>query len=240
MVVAALTLATSAWAGHAHIEITIPVDTIVKTSEGSITQLATTEVPEEFAGHLCLVRAHAENQASTHPGNDLLVASGDSQVVFRDVEALPGQVIDAEEMLELGEIITVSLVMGPDEIFSAGIEVQVECLPDETTTTSTTSTTSTTTTTMATSTTTTTIATTTTAEVSPTEVTTSTTLATTTTAEVSPTEVSTSPPTTIADEVKGTEVLPFTGSGSTQIGLVALAFMAGGVLLVLGARRADD
>lgn len=192
-----LTLATSAWASHAHLEISIPVETIVEATQGSTTQLATAEVPEDFANHLCQVRAHAQNQESTHPDNDLLVESGDSQVLLADVEAEPNQVIDAEQDLELGEVITVSLIMGPDEVFSAGIEVQVECLPAETTTT--------------------------------------TVAETTTTAEVAGTEI-TAPSTTttsIEAEVKGTEVLPFTGSESSHLGLVALGLTASGALLLL-------
>jgi LPXTG-motif cell wall-anchored protein len=200
-----LTLATSAWASHAHLEISIPVDTIVEATQGSTTQLATTEVPEDFANHLCQVRAHAQNQESTHPNNDLLVESGDSQVLLADVEAKPNQVIAAEQALELGEVITVYLIMGPDEVFSAGIEVQVECLPAETTTT-------------------TTIA------------------ETTTTAEVAGTEV-TAPSTTttsIEAEVKGTEVLPFTGSESSHLGLVALGLTASGTLLLLLVRTRHE
>jgi hypothetical protein len=204
-----LTLATSAWASHAYIEISIPVETIVKATQGSTTHLATAEVPEDFANHVCQVRAYAQNQESTHPDNDLLVESGDSQVLLADVEAEPNQVIDAEQALELGEVITVSLIMGPDEVFSAGIEVQVECLPAETTTT---------------------IATTTTVA------------ETTTTAEVAGTEI-TAPNTTttsIEAEVKGTEVLPFTGSESSHLGLVALGLTASGALLLLLVRARHE
>jgi hypothetical protein len=217
-----LALATSAWASHRYVEISIPVETIVRADQGSTTELETAQVPEDSVGHLCQVSAHAENQESAHPGNDLLVESGVSQVLLSDVEAEPNQVVEAEQMLELGNVISVSLIMGPDGVFSAGIEVQVECLPAETTTT---------------------IATTTTLEVSPTVVTTTTTIAeTTTTSEVSDTEVTApSTTTTIEDEVKGTEVLPFTGVDGSQVGLMALGLMASGALVLLAVRsRSED
>lgn len=205
-------MSTSAWASHAHLEISIPVDTVVEAEEGSTTQLGTAQVPPDFADHVCEVRAHAENQRSIHPGNDIVVSSGNSQVLLPDVEAEPGQVIDTDDMLELGEVITVSLLMGPDEVFSAGIEVIVECFEEETTTT---------------------------AEVLPTEVTTSTTTeqSTTTTAQVAPTE---SPSTTADAEVLQEEVLPDTGLGEPQLGLLALALLASGALMVVAIRSTGD
>lgn len=221
-------VANTARADHAEIEISVPLDTVVRAEEGSITQLATAEVPEGFVGHSCEVRAHAENQESVHEGNDLLVQSGTSSVTLADVESEPNRVTEAQQDLLLADVITVSLVMGPDKVFSAGIDVVVECFSEETTTT--------------------TMATTTTAEVSDTEGTSTeapTTIvdATTTTAEVSDIEVTTTEGSTtssIEDEVKGTEVLPFTGAENSQIGLLAMALVASGLLLVVGTQRADD
>lgn len=216
-------LATSAAASHAYLEISIPIDTFVDADEDSTTPLASADVPDGFAGHMCEVAAHAENQSSVHPGNDLVVESGTSQVVLSDVESEPGRIVEATELLELGEVVTVSLVMGPDEIFSAGIEVTVECHEEEPTTTTTTTTT--------------------TAEVSPTVVTTSTLPETTTTAAVIDTQVSTTQAPTspsVADEVLETEVLPFTGIEGRELGLLGLALLACGALLVVGARRTDN
>jgi hypothetical protein len=127
--------ADRAMASHAYTQISIPVETVIEAPEGSTTELAAQPVPEGFADHMCEVRAHAENQESTHPDNDLVVESGSSSVLLRNVEAEPGQVVEADQMLELGDVITVSLIMGPDEVFSAGIEVIVECFAEETTTT---------------------------------------------------------------------------------------------------------
>lgn len=220
-------LATSAMADHAYIEISIPIDTVVRGEEGSVTELAVAEVPDGVGDHSCEVTAHAENQKSVHPGNDLLIESGTSAVTLSDVEAEEGAVTETHEALLLSETITVSLVMGPDRIFSAGIDVIVECIPEETTTS---------------------LATTTTAEVSDTEVTTTleqttTTVAeSTTTAAVSDTEVTTTQPSTTSsiEEVLGTEVLPFTGAQSGQVALVAIGLVAMGALLVANGRRARD
>jgi hypothetical protein len=216
---ASLVMASIAWASHASIEISIPLDTVVRAPEGSTTQLASVEVPSEFVGHLCEVRARSENPGSVHPNNDIEVESGNSQLLLPDVEAGPGHVVEAEGLLELGEVMTVSLVMGPDEVFSAGIEIIVHCVPEETTTTTEVP------------------QTTTTVEVTPTE-------ETTTTVEVTPTEETTTTvevtTTEIEDEVLGTEVLPFTGSEETWTGLLALALLATGLLLVAATRSTGD
>jgi hypothetical protein len=225
-------MTASAWAGHAPIEISIPVETVIRAPADTTRLLETAEVPTGFADHLCEVAAHAENQRSTHPGNDLVIESGDSRVVLADVEAQPGQVIETEELLELGEQITVSLVMGRDGVFSAGIEVIVECLGEETTTTEEIAPTQETSTTAETAP---TQETSTTAEVAPTD-------ETSTTAEVAPAEVTSTlaPSSSIEDEVLGTEVLPFTGTADSRMGLLALAILAAGALLLAASRRVDD
>jgi hypothetical protein len=142
MFVSILAMAASAAPGF---EVTIPVDTVVRAPEGSITDFEpVVQVPEENQGQECSVVAHAQNQGSVHPDNDLLVTSGSSQVVIPDVEAEPGGSVEGEGTLVLGTTIVVSLRMGPDEVFSAGFDVIIDCLPDETTTTTTDATTTTT------------------------------------------------------------------------------------------------
>jgi len=137
-------LATAASAAPGF-EVTIPVDTVVRAPEGSITDFEPViQVPEENQGQECSVVAHAQNQTSVHPDNDLLVTSGSSQVVIPDVEAQSGGSVEGEGTLVLGTTIVVSLRMGPDEVFSAGFDVVIDCLPDETTTTTTEVTTTTT------------------------------------------------------------------------------------------------
>lgn len=192
---------------------TIPLDTRVAAPEGSKTPLATQSVPGEFAGQTCTVTARAENQASVHPGNDLVVESATS-VTLSDVERGSGSVVTAAEEIVLGSEIVVALVMGPDESFSAGIDVHIACTGDETTTT---------------------VASTSTSVAS-----TSSTLATTTTPAVTSTDdvrgtVITSTPE--GHEVDDLEELPFTGSHNGHWLLIAGATLIVGVILVVGARR---
>jgi uncharacterized repeat protein (TIGR01451 family) len=118
------------------LSIEISIDTVVNADEGSITQLATADTPPELIGSSCVAVARAKNQPSVHRGNDLIVTSGDDSIVLSDVEREPDAVTTAEGSLTLGPVVTVSLRMGTDEVFSAGMTVVVgeECTPPTTTT----------------------------------------------------------------------------------------------------------
>lgn len=258
-------LATTVGASSSNYEIVVSVSTEVRAAFGTVTVLETADVPPELVGKQCNVEAESENQTSVHPGNDLVVES-ESQVILSDVEAVPGGTVTAIESMLLGDQIVISLVMGPDTVFSAGIVVRVDCPPETTTSTteqttstidsSTTSTSDETTTTVASSTTTTAdttttiddTTTTTGADTTSTSGDTTTTIAastTTTNQATSTTEESTTTTvegsattivntsTTIEDEVKGTEVLPFTGPEDSGLGLLALALTGVGLLVLL-------
>lgn len=109
-------------------ELVIPIDTVVRNvGVGSVTPLETVAVPEENQGELCAVSAHAENQRSVHPGNDLIVQSGSDSGVLEDVERESGGVTEAPGTLTLGETIVVSLRMGEDDVFSAGFDIIIDC-----------------------------------------------------------------------------------------------------------------
>ena len=110
-------------------EIVIPVGTVVRAPEGSLTELASVRINPDDVGQTCLVTVTAENQSSVHPGNDLIIASNGSQVVAKDVEREPGAVTFATGLLTIPNIITVSLLMGPDEVFSGGLVVTFDCTP---------------------------------------------------------------------------------------------------------------
>jgi uncharacterized repeat protein (TIGR01451 family) len=116
--------------------IEISIDTVVTATQGSITVLDTTDTPPDLIGMSCVGVARAINQPSVHAGNDLIVASGDDSIVLEDVEREPGVVTTAEAPLTLGPTVTVSLLMGPDEIFSGGLVFSIgECTTPTTTTT---------------------------------------------------------------------------------------------------------
>lgn len=124
----ALMLALPASAAEGYL-VDIPIDTVVRAPEDSKTLLATVDVPAEFQGQMCVASA-ASNNDSIHPDNDLLVESGSDSVVIPDVERTDQQItIPGEGSLTLGSQLTVSLLMGPDKVFSAGITVTVDCEP---------------------------------------------------------------------------------------------------------------
>ncbi|REK39850.1 MAG: DUF11 domain-containing protein [Actinobacteria bacterium] len=116
----------------ASIDLSIPIDTTIHAPVGSETLLATVETGD-LEGLECSVSADATNQTSVHPGNDLVVASGSSSVVLEDVESVPGGTIEADGVLTLGSTVTVTLIMGEDHTFSAGITVLIDCeeLPED-------------------------------------------------------------------------------------------------------------
>jgi hypothetical protein len=221
-------LAVPAKAAPETFDVAIPINTIVFAAEGSVTQVASIDIDPQFAGQICDVTARSENQASVHPGNDLVVSSDSSEVTIPNVEGQAGGTVDAQGTLVLGSQVVVSLVMGPDGVFSAGMNVHLVCdLPPSSTTT-----TIATTTTMAT--------TTTTAGVLPTEVTT-----TTVPTEVLPTEITTTTAqsatsTSVTDEVQDTEVLPFTGVDGGGLALLAMALFGLGAALLVTAREREN
>jgi hypothetical protein len=218
--------------GQEDVAIEIPLDTVVRGEPGSEHLLGSAEVPAELQGLTCPVAAIAENQSSVHPGNDLLVATDGDSILLEDVERAPGATTVAEDQLTFGSTLTVTLILGEDGVFSAGMVVKFCDVPVTTTTTTvetTTSTTEATTTTTTIPTTTTTMETTTTVTVLP-----STTVTTapeaTTTVTVAPSSTSTVPGT-----------LPFTGGETDTTALVALvALLAGAGLVALTREEADS
>jgi hypothetical protein len=111
-------------------DVTIPIDTIVRADEGSVTPFPpAVDVPSEAVGQQCSVLSQAANQESVHPNNDLLVDSGSSQVILPNVEAVQGGTVVGDGTLTLGDTILVSLRMGGDEVFSGGFDVIIDCDP---------------------------------------------------------------------------------------------------------------
>lgn len=108
-----------------------PVDTVVP--------LTSVAVDPALVGGTCTGTAQTENNASVHPDNDVILASGGTSAEFTGVEDAPGLLLTLEGSLVLGETIDVSLRFGPDEITSLGIVVTLDCAPPvvETTTTTT-------------------------------------------------------------------------------------------------------
>jgi len=120
-------------------DLTIPIDTVVEADTGSVTELSSMDTPSDMVGATCTLEAVGQNQESQHPGNDLVVRSGSSETRLAGVEDDPGKTTPVSDEVVLGEAITVSLVMGGDEIFSGGVTLSFTCTaPATSTTTSTT------------------------------------------------------------------------------------------------------
>ena len=121
--------------------IDIPVDTVVRGEPGTEHELATVPVDAADVGLECTVVADGTNNPSVHENTDLLVRSGDSEVTVPDVEREPGAVTEATDTIVLGPDVAVFVRLGPDEVFSGGTVVTVDCSESPTTTESTTTTT---------------------------------------------------------------------------------------------------
>ena len=107
--------------------ISIPISTIVRGDVGSVHELETATVDNQYVGLTCDVTAVAINQGSVHPNNDLTVASDGNSVTLKDVERESNGTTTAESKLLLGNNLTVSLTLGEDGVFSGGMNVEVNC-----------------------------------------------------------------------------------------------------------------
>ncbi|MCL1593978.1 MAG: hypothetical protein M3132_06475 [Actinomycetia bacterium] len=106
--------------------IEIPIDTVVRTAPGTLTQLADVATPPELVGFECAGLAVAANQNSVHPGNNLIIETGGTSVKMLDVEGAPNGVTTAEGVITLGERVVVTLEMGPDGVFSGGFAIVID------------------------------------------------------------------------------------------------------------------
>lgn len=114
-------------AGPAGADIAIEFDELIWGPEGSLTTVAEVEVPAEFVGDTCVLAVIAENQASVHPGNDLVVSTGDSQAVIVGVEDEVNGGTSQEYAMVVGSSIVVQLRFGPDGISSLGFGLTFDC-----------------------------------------------------------------------------------------------------------------
>ncbi len=108
-------------------EISVQPDELVFGEPGSVTTVATEQVPEELVGKSCALRVVAENGSSVHPGNTLIVSTGDSRTVITGVEDSPdGSVIGTAQVV-LAATITFQLEMGSDGMSSLGFAIGFDC-----------------------------------------------------------------------------------------------------------------
>jgi LPXTG-motif cell wall-anchored protein len=203
--------------------ITVPVDTVVRGPAGSIHLVDEQRTPAGMVAATCPGTVTVTNQRSEHPNSDLIITSGATSVTVPDVETLAFASRATNFTLTLGPTIAVQVRLGPDEVFSGGLAVVIDCAAPPTTTVAPTTT-----------------ALPTTSAPAPTVAPTTAPSTSTTAAGVLP--VVTPPPsvstTTIAPGVlPGAGTLPETGSTATPTLLVGLVLVMLGALLTLRTRR---
>jgi hypothetical protein len=111
----------------ANMTIDFDFDSVIRGEEGSVTQLAERTVDADDVGQTCLMAAVAENQVSVHPGNDLIVSTGDSQAVILGVEDEANGGTSERYAITLGDTVVVQLRFGPDAISSLGFTLDLDC-----------------------------------------------------------------------------------------------------------------
>ncbi len=122
-------------------DLELPVDTVIEADAGSLVELGRVPVDTGRAGPLCTWSATVINQESSHSGNDILVTSGDTTLVLAGVEDTANKVTTNTGSVYLSDEVVVTLRMGPDEIFSGGLELDIRydsCVPAPAVTTPTT------------------------------------------------------------------------------------------------------
>lgn len=115
-------------------DILIEFDELIFGQTGSVQTVAEAAVPSDLVGSTCEISVIAANQASVHPGNDLIVSTGDSQVVIPGVEDEANGGTTAVSQLVVGPTIVVQLRFGEDEISSLGFDLSFDCTAAVTTT----------------------------------------------------------------------------------------------------------
>ena len=194
---------------------------VVRGAPGSVHELYSGPMP--VVGETCqVVASDAGNNTSVHPGNDLMLSTGGTAIIFADVERTPNVSTPGSGAIVPGEFGVVTLTLGPDGVYSADLILEFECAPI-TTTSSTSSTTSTT---------------------APETTSTSSTTTPAPTTTVPPTSSTSVPetPTTIPSEcvdIPGEVicVLPFTGPESVVMVPLAAGLLLAGIATLGYARR---
>jgi hypothetical protein len=109
-------------------DLSIPLDSMIVSGVAQAEQVELALVASDrLTGQTCSLRAVHGESAAVHPGNDLVVTSGDGTATLPDVERAPGAITDGSAAITLGEVIKVDLVMGPDEQFGGDMELELDC-----------------------------------------------------------------------------------------------------------------
>lgn len=98
----------------------VPVEKHMSGDAGETYVLAEFDVDEAFVGNEAALTFTGENNGSVREGSDLILTSGDNEVVLEDVEAEAGKVTQATGNLTLGETVELSVRLGEEGAFSGG------------------------------------------------------------------------------------------------------------------------
>ncbi len=115
--------------------IDVPVEPVYDTGEvGASVAVGSAAVAAELVGRSCNVVVTATNQSSVHPGNTLVVSSGESSVSVAGIEDAAGAVSTEAGTITLGDTISLAVVLGEDGATSVGSSLKVTCeaLPEAT------------------------------------------------------------------------------------------------------------
>lgn len=111
-------------------DLTVHVDTIVDEPPGTEVTLTTVDIPVDYQNTLCDASVDTANQESIHFGNDLRVTSLTS-ITIAEVEDGSGVIKTGSGPILVGTQMTIELLMGPDGVFSGGLDVDFDCGGDE-------------------------------------------------------------------------------------------------------------
>lgn len=106
----------------------VPIgDNFLNAAPGSLVTIATKDVPADLAGRSCNLSVTVTNQSSVHPGNALVITSGDTKVTVEKVEETANSVVTGTGVLTLGSNVTVALQLGNEGLSSLGSSAKVTC-----------------------------------------------------------------------------------------------------------------
>lgn len=106
-------------------DLTLPTSTVITGDPGDVVELGRLPVDMSLAGPLCTWTATVRNQSSTHPDSDVLVESNGTTLVVSDVEGTPNKVSSNSGSVSLASEVVVSIRLGPDGLFSGGLDLTI-------------------------------------------------------------------------------------------------------------------
>ena len=108
-------------------DITLEPNQVLIAEPGTLQPVASEGVAAELQGQTCDLRIVAENGHSVHPGNTVIVTTGESRVETPGVEDVADGRVLAVHQIVLGETVEVGLLMGPEGLSSLGFTIGIDC-----------------------------------------------------------------------------------------------------------------